>query len=81
MNKNIIIGILAIVSVLSLSLDYIQSIAAEKARIEAERNSVLSMQAQKEASRAQQMADSNAMEANVQRQRCEELMKNCKEKK
>ncbi len=56
MNKNINIGILAIVSVLSLGFGYIQSIAADKARIEAERNLALSMEVQKEASKAQQMA-------------------------
>ena len=81
MNKNINIGILAIVSVLSLGFGYIQSIAADKARIEAERNLALSMEVQKEAFRAQQMAHANAVEANRQRQLCEEVMKNCKGRK
>ncbi len=81
MNKNITIGILTIVCVLSLGFGYIQSIAADRARIESELNLRLAMEGQKEASRVQQMANVNAMEANIQRQRCEELMKNCKGRK
>ena len=81
MKKNLIIGILAIVSVLSLGFGYLQSIAADKARIEAERNLMLSMEGQQKALRAQQMANANAAEAIRQRQLCEEVIKNCKGRK
>ena len=81
MNKNIIIGILIVVSLLSLGFGYFQSIAATKARIEAEWNLALAMEAEKRASTAQQMADANAAEANRQVQLCDELVKNFKGKK
>ena len=81
MNKNIIIGILIVVSLLSLGFGYFQSIAATKARIQAEWNLALATEAEKRASTVQKMADVNASEAIRQHQLYEEVMKNCKERK
>ena len=59
MNKNILIGILIVISFLSVVYSFFQHTAAKKAQIQAEANLVLAEQARKE-------ADVNAMEAQKQ---------------
>jgi hypothetical protein len=74
MGKNITIGILALVTFLSLVYASFQVVAANKSRVQAEQNLVLAEEVRKQ-------AEANAAEAVKQRQLMEEILKKCQEGK